>query len=559
MVKLRCRDQISIEKPNIFFFEITSQAILMLSVEEFLETRKERHEIITEFQDKLNWINSDSFDECREFIENKKSFFFNDKESAYLFASTISCISIYNFKNVEYLCDLASYFKPQLFMFFNEYDIYSIFSDFMLTCFLYQRNVLSIETIYVMSYSSPVLFAMFYPELKQYDPEFVEKCENFDIPKDPDFVTFYQLEEFQNLLSNAKNHPALHIEHRKNFYHPSELAKAIREDDIDTFQNILSDQNISVHGFLPYSFYERTKTIDKYVSYIQYAAVYGSLNIFKFLWVNDAECSENLNSYAYSGRNYDIIHICETRFQMKNAMLFAINTFQYDLIEYLKNNGEKITLYDLLMSMHAFNYKVIREHLKTIVENLDFVVDNVGTFFNHFTDLDLARFLFFHADDSVFQKIGFSHLVSSTITSGIVTFMTFVLSHPKISPLNNNKKLFSRLISFAAKFSINMLSCLFEYSQFKDINLLVDIDSYMYNPIFIKFILEKTQIPPGYSLIIIFILYTTLTCKNFDMIFNQKFLNLNLDICNELLVLFTKSEQTYLKRKLLDYIMKYYS
>lgn len=70
-------------------------------------------------------------------------------------------------------------------------------------------------------------------------------------------------------------------------YHPSQLNKSIRDDDIDTFQSLLSKNNFNVNHQIENSNYERLKSNDYNLSLIEIAAVYGSKKIFKFSWIQD--------------------------------------------------------------------------------------------------------------------------------------------------------------------------------------------------------------------------------------------------------------------------------
>ena len=66
--------------------------------------------------------------------------------------------------------------------------------------------------------------------------------------------------------------------------------------------------------------YERAQTIDSNISLIQIAATYGSIRIFKFLWMQtDVELPKNLLLYAFFGCNNEIIHLCEEKLPDKKS------------------------------------------------------------------------------------------------------------------------------------------------------------------------------------------------------------------------------------------------
>lgn len=163
----------------------------------------------------------------------------------------------------------------------------------------------------------------------------------------------------------VKNRPKDHFFYRQLNYHPSPLHKAIRDDDIHTFQSMLSQNNYDVNHRIKYSFYERLKILmDQNLSLIQIAAFYGSLNIFKFLWMQeDIELDDNLMSYAFAGRNIDIIHICETKCEINTSYYQPIFTHSPDLLDYCIENYEDKIIED--------EREEIKEVLKRFVKDND--------------------------------------------------------------------------------------------------------------------------------------------------------------------------------------------
>lgn len=102
--------------------------------------------------------------------------------------------------------------------------------------------------------------------------------------------------------------------------------------------------------------------------------------------------NDNLQCYAYSGRNYEIIHICEQKCSKNKVLRYAISSHQHDLEDYfLENFGnqteldetsntvkEKLNnlikkndvLYNeidysnLICAVQSGNYKIILSHLE---------------------------------------------------------------------------------------------------------------------------------------------------------------------------------------------------
>lgn len=207
-------------------------------------------------------------------------------------------------------------------------------------------------------------------------------------------------------------------------YHPSLLHKSIRDDDYDTFQKILSHRNLSVNHKIEYSQYERSRTIEKELTLIQIAAVYGSLTIFKFLWSQRLIIvGKNLLSYAYYGSNYEIIHLCEQRCSYHHVYIQPFLFHHNDLLNYyIENYGNNIhennqeiknilmnyerenkddeddDSYQILNSdylknaVFSFNFEIIKSCLHKIVYIVNHIELNINSDFKYDSFLKSSRF-----------------------------------------------------------------------------------------------------------------------------------------------------------------------
>ena len=194
--------------------------------------------------------------------------------------------------------------------------------------YLFYINLISIETIIQESKRDEILFINFYPEIEQYDAEYAQlKSKTFS-------KKINQIDELREFFEFVKSNPKQHIEYRN-------------------------------------------------------AAVYGSVNIFKFLWMqNDIFLDDNLQFYSYSGRNFEIIHICEEKCPFTNVVDFAISTHQNELVDYFLDNFEdeieqdkgslekvedddnpykKLPRSSIEVSLRSLNYEIILPCLKRIV------------------------------------------------------------------------------------------------------------------------------------------------------------------------------------------------
>ena len=365
-----------------------------MEISTFLTENKKRYEIITSLQDRLNHITDELYPETIKFIEEHKEIFFNTREDVSLFLYNIDIFTTYNFTKMELLLDICLHFSNDIKSKIDELEIIDILCALLCgTYYLYKKSFFSIETIIKKSVNMnrENLFYYFYPEIKEYDSEFAEKFDNRCQIHYIDTIMFRHY---------VKTNIEEHKRNREFFFNPSNLHKSIRDDNIFEFQSILSKNNLNYNYNFDSSFYERALTENPKPSLIQIAATYGAVHIFKFLWMQkDIKIDDNLICYAISGRNYEIIHICEQKCSKSRALLFSINSHQHELTDYFlenikkdemkgqidieeeeeeeeedENNDEniysKLNINLLLIAYQVCNYHILFHCLKKIIKNV---------------------------------------------------------------------------------------------------------------------------------------------------------------------------------------------
>ena len=88
------------------------------------------------------------------------------------------------------------------------------------------------------------------------------------------------------------------------------VALLIRSDDVISFQKVHSSTNLNLDTKIN-SNYENCEFSERNPSLIEYSALFGAVNVFKYLLLNGATLTENLSQFAVTGGNYEIIHILE--------------------------------------------------------------------------------------------------------------------------------------------------------------------------------------------------------------------------------------------------------
>ena len=142
-----------------------------------------------------------------------------------------------------------------------------------------------------------------------------------------------------NIEALKKDDWNLHRQLIQEGVNPSNIAKAIRNDDVEKLQEISSQADFNFNQIIEPSLYERCSFINKpNVSLIDYAAFFGSIKCFRFLLLNETKLN-NTGKYAIAGGNLEIIHLCE-----QNNSLFeglceaAIEFHRNDIFHYLYEN-----------------------------------------------------------------------------------------------------------------------------------------------------------------------------------------------------------------------------
>ena len=91
-----------------------------------------------------------------------------------------------------------------------------------------------------------------------------------------------------------------------------ELTKAIRRDDVDTVQQIISSsgENGTSKKFIPFNIFENYVPNGS-TRYINYATAYWSLRCFKYFLLNHEKIDKTTFSLAVYGGNIEIIKIAD--------------------------------------------------------------------------------------------------------------------------------------------------------------------------------------------------------------------------------------------------------
>ncbi|OHS97161.1 hypothetical protein TRFO_36690 [Tritrichomonas foetus] len=247
-------------------------------------------------------------------------------------------------------------------LFFSSKKVYHIFKRLTSTVFcLYKMGLILFDDLN-LSTGQQEQRLIFYKEILERDSE---KMSIFDQTNESLFLfnqrTDYN-EHWQNCINGCDKHPVKVI---------------IRNDDIDKFIQLLSEQIVKIDDIIQKSIYEdnhRDQTIDQILykmSLIEYAVMFGSVNIFKFLWLQKVECNkEQMIQYAVESGNSEILFTLEesgvkfTETLVGNAIYYHRN----HVAEYLINSLQtKLKCFEFVSTVKNLNYKMFLD-LSSLIE-----------------------------------------------------------------------------------------------------------------------------------------------------------------------------------------------
>ena len=246
---------------------------------------------------------------------------------------------------LSFFNEMISFLSPQIRQNFTSDEVASIFTKSTRNYIpLFHYGCININTIINRSYLSEGIFKMFHIVIEKQDP------------------IYYQ-------ISIQKASPSLKTFIQQKDKKDRETVTAIQNDNYDHVQTVASRKNLSLSSKIPMASTQINDNI-KYSwqmpSMLEYAAMQGSLDTFKYLLLNGAEITESLSNFAIRGGNYEIIHILEREKHVcfnEQDLITAVKYNRNDLVDYIVNNyNQKHSLYSLFEAVDDYNIHYFLDH-----------------------------------------------------------------------------------------------------------------------------------------------------------------------------------------------------
>ncbi|KAK8883572.1 hypothetical protein M9Y10_042666 [Tritrichomonas musculus] len=348
----------------------------MLSYAEYLKLHHDEIKNVINLQKQVDNLNSSNFQDFKAMII--KSNIDHDKNKLIQLLNMIQIGIAIRPHSYELYFNLLESISSHIKSHFSEQELISIFPKRPSILKLYEKGLISINTIYEQCRIHKYYINYFAPEMKEFYSDFFEA--NID----------QELRGSLNFEDMKK--------YRKRGQNPAPIAEIIRNDDIELFQNFISKTNTKFDSILIPSEYEQCRFIMQNMNYADYAAFYGSINIFKYLLLNECTLTYKTAQFAVAGGNYEIIHLLEEKkVSFRSCLEVCIQFHQNDIFEYLIENHSNKFKMDFKMffvSIEMYNteffYQNIEEMMKT---DLEMMKDSILTLASIHGVLDIVNFI----------------------------------------------------------------------------------------------------------------------------------------------------------------------
>ena len=344
-----------------------------MEIEAEIFKKRELQSLILDFIE-IDSDDGDVFQSLIQFIEKKD--ISKNKEDLLDLLHIILNISRNHQRNDAFfprIIKIIKYLLPSIQTFFTNLDIHNIFQENLILIHYFILNkILAIDQD---------IINLFLRIDYKYRTGFIQHRErkfNFSIDKFPYKNLFFYL-HFK-LLNDEKQYKKIEEEIEKEFglgietfqkyclrgENESYLCQLIRQDSINDFISYVSKHEIELDSNVNYSNFE-TNTFLKAndAKLIEYAAFFGSIQIFKYLLMNKVSIQPILYQFAVHGKNSEIIHIVEEQvYKFKKESPIYRKKGKYNKYIFEERNSNEFDPIDALFESVKCFHNEIAEYIK---------------------------------------------------------------------------------------------------------------------------------------------------------------------------------------------------
>lgn len=310
----------------------------------------------------LDDIKEENYQKLIDFINESQ--FLKAKSSMSQLLRSINSFSLCRPRNINIYCKLLTDIIESIKSFFKPSEICSLFDHNRILLLFYDAKFLPVHLIISkVYYIHDTRFIYFNQELKRDESLRYEKI----------------YKSYENL--DGYDDDELFDKNRRIGFCNHELCSIIRDDNLEQFQSILSNSNEEIlrNPIPAFSIvYEKNQYLfgRRSITFLNYAAYYGSIQIFKFLWSHpNSNKSIDGIEYAIAGGNVEIFHIYE-EYSKECEESNEISVDDDEEERKRKKDLKKLYLKKLLRASLFFHRNEIAEYIiNNEIQDIDFEID----------------------------------------------------------------------------------------------------------------------------------------------------------------------------------------
>ena len=202
------------------------------------------------------------------------------------------------FKKIE---QIILYFQNDIKQTFSNTEIFNLFkNNKRIVLFLIKNNIITID-------KSITDLMIEQSESKD------KKCCHYFFPEIKPFLNLQTLSVIQYEVTEIYPDTMTNFDMKREIgENENYICALIRADEVENFISHVTQKNLQLFTKIEQSIFETNSfLINKKPSLIEYAAFFGSIQIFKYLKFNGVTLESSLWSYAIHGKNADLIHLLE--------------------------------------------------------------------------------------------------------------------------------------------------------------------------------------------------------------------------------------------------------
>lgn len=279
-------------------------------------------------------------------------------------------------------------FKNDIKKYFSNFEIFNIFKG-------NKRIILFLITEQILNFDENIA-----KEITTKAKYKKAKYPQFFAPEVKSFINENWLQNEGDLIEEIKQEvPDNFYELRKTGENDCHIFKLIQKDLVKDFIAYINQNNISLKTTIKPNIYETNSFLTKKeeISLIEYAAFFGSIQIFQYLQIEGVKLEQSLWPFAIHGANAELIHLLEDNNinpkdkSFENCFVESIKCHHNDVANFFLNN---LTKYEIVDS-----YYFLSQSIK--YRNFAFMQNNQ---INQSSFIDLCKYDYYVLVDALLES-----------------------------------------------------------------------------------------------------------------------------------------------------------